>query len=642
MFHHDARHTGHSESSAPVTNHITWKYKTYGPLRSSPAVVSGRVYVGSGDNHVYCLNASTGTNMWKYETGDYVHSSPAVVNDKVFVGSRDGYVYCLNSSNGSLIWKYEIGTSLEGGWRLPDSSPTVADGKVYIGSGDNCTYCLDASTGMFVWKYRTGDIVQSSPAVAEGRVYVGSLDQNIYCLNASTGNLVWRYEIPSAVRSSPAVAYGKVYVTTYTWIYCLDAYSGNLIWKRSLGSWSSGYEPRWCSSPAVAYGKVYVGSWDENLYCLDPTTGDTVWNYTTGNDVKSSPAVADDKVYVGSQDGNLYCLDAYDGSLVWKYDTDHSMISSPAVTDGRVYMGAGDLQVYCFGPKISTTIFCSVSSETVEKDSYITVSGSINPPLDRKTVTLTYKKPDGLTFNETVKTGSDGAYSEIYKPNATGTWKVTASWIGDYNYKGATSSTKSFEVKEKEESDEKNGCIIATATYGSELSPEVQFLRKFRDNTVLSTFAGSSFMTIFNRFYYSFSPNVASIIVGNSLLRDIMKVILCPLIGILYVSSATFSVFSFIPELGVVAAGLIASSLIGIVYFLPLALIFCFFNKFKVSDKIFRSLGLIWASSIIVMFVAEVTKFQLIMMASTGAFVLATISAATLTSLRLISKNLIH
>src|SRR5208337_3548738 len=53
------------------------------------------------------------------------------------------------------------------------------------------------------------------------------------------------------------------------------------------------------------------------------------------------------------------------------------------------------------------------------------------------------------------------------------------------------------------------GCLIATATYGSALSPEVQFLRNFRDHAILQTFAGSSFMMIFNDWYYSFSPQVS-------------------------------------------------------------------------------------------------------------------------------------
>ena len=50
------------------------------------------------------------------------------------------------------------------------------------------------------------------------------------------------------------------------------------------------------------------------------------------------------------------------------------------------------------------------------------------------------------------------------------------------------------------------GCLIATATYGSELSPQIQQLRELRDNQLLNTESGTSFMNAFNEFYYSFSP----------------------------------------------------------------------------------------------------------------------------------------
>ena len=104
-------------------------------------------------------------------------------------------------------------------------------------------------------------------------------------------------------------------------------------------------------------------------------------------------------------------------------------------------------------------------------------------------------------------------------------------------YEAASSAAQSFTVT-------KSGCLIATATFESELSPEVQFLRGFRDNTVLSTFAGSNFMEVFNRFYYSFSPSVASTISDHGALRGVMKIVLYPLVGILHLSSIVFSLFS--------------------------------------------------------------------------------------------------
>jgi len=109
-------------------------------------------------------------------------------------------------------------------------------------------------------------------------------------------------------------------------------------------------------------------------------------------------------------------------------------------------------------------------------------------------------------------------------------------------------------------------CLIATATYGSELSPEVQFLRNFRDDAILKTKTGASFMVAFNAWYYSFSPSVAQFIAEHPTLRMSMKYAFYPLLGILRVGAAAFCLFPTSTEAGAVASGLLVSSLIGVVY----------------------------------------------------------------------------
>ena len=99
-------------------------------------------------------------------------------------------------------------------------------------------------------------------------------------------------------------------------------------------------------------------------------------------------------------------------------------------------------------------------------------------------------------------------------------------------------------------------------------------LRGFRDNLILKTAAGSGFMVAFNAWYYSFSPTVAGYLYTHPAERMIMKGVLYPLIGILKLSSLTFSATSAFPELAALLSGLVASSLIGAFYLgLPLSLI---------------------------------------------------------------------
>jgi len=148
------------------------------------------VYAGLGDwtmfhhdqyNNVESTSTGPETRkvLWTYSTGDYVESSPAVADGKVYVGSNDGNVYCLDASTGVKVWNYTTGGAVR-------SSPAVADGRVYVGCwGDNNFYCLDAATGDKIWNYTTGSDVWSSPAVADGRVYIGSIDDKVYCFGSA-------------------------------------------------------------------------------------------------------------------------------------------------------------------------------------------------------------------------------------------------------------------------------------------------------------------------------------------------------------------------------------------------------------------------------------------------------------------------
>lgn len=78
--------------------------------------------------------------------------------------------------------------------------------------------------------------------------------------------------------------------------------------------------------------------------------------------------------------------------------------------------------------------------------------------------------------------------------------------------------------------DEGGGCLIATATYGSELALQVQQLREIRDEKLLQTESGSAFIQEFNKFYYSFSPTIADLERKNPVFKDAVKVTLTPMI----------------------------------------------------------------------------------------------------------------
>ena len=184
----------------------------------SPTIAEDRIYIGSYDHNLYCLDAETLDEKWFFTTGDEVQSTPAVAYGNIYFGSNDKKVYCLDT-DGNIVWSKETGDTVV-------SSPAVADGKVYVGSSDNYFYCLDAYNGDIIWKDETGGSVVSSPAIANGLVYVGSGDGKVYAYRGGIFYIEmikpkerWLYirdiELFEFRRIVSALVFGPVSVTVY-------------------------------------------------------------------------------------------------------------------------------------------------------------------------------------------------------------------------------------------------------------------------------------------------------------------------------------------------------------------------------------------------------------------------------------------
>ena len=126
--------------------------------------------------------------------------------------------------------------------------------------------------------------------------------------------------------------------------------------------------------------------------------------------------------------------------------------------------------------------------------------------------------------NDALLNGEKVDYTQFHKNS-------THSWIRiDPHEKGLV---KILDTSEKTE--EGGDCLIATATYGTEMAPQVQLLREIRDNQLMNTDSGVSFMTGFNSVYYSFSPHVADLERENQFFKEIVKIGITPLLSSLSV-----------------------------------------------------------------------------------------------------------
>jgi streptogramin lyase len=250
----------------------------------------------------------------------------------------------------------------------------------------------------------------------------------------------------------------------------------------------------------------------------------------------------------------------------------------------------------------------------------VTFSGAFSPSVPGLTVTFSpssvMPEPNG---------GTDQTVMEIAaKMNIVGTYVLRVNGTSE-----TPSRTHQIMLKVGI-----SPCVIATATFGSELAREVQFLRSFRDQQIMNTFAGSNFMVAFNAWYYSFSPAIAQYEYSHATVRTMIKVALYPLIGVLHLASSTYAVARFQPELAALAAGLLASSLIGLVYLaLPMSATLWLRRKnidARTKRRVARWIAATIATLIAGFIISEIFALPVVMMFVSVGLVLTALGAGTI------------
>jgi outer membrane protein assembly factor BamB len=353
-----------------ATGRQLWKHVTGGPVPSTPAIADGSLFVVSYDGKLHALDAKTGDVKWKFATAgerrfeakgihgfepknqtiadpyDVFLSSPVVAEHSVYFGSGDTHVYAVDATSGELRWKFQTGDVVH-------SSPAYADGVLYVGGWDSYLYALDGKSGAERWRFHAGDDplihnqvgFQSSPAVNDGVIYSGCRDAHLYAIDAATGTERWQFGTElSWVITSPAVTNRRVYFGTSdsSLYHVAEAATGKSLTRKEGKAY-------FFSSPAIAGDVVLIGALNGMLEARDLNTGDLLWEYQTeasrrnanwaltsdrrlnsaflfpsrwreaplvGADrqfsvgaIFSSPLVVNGVVYFGSTDGYLYAIE---------------------------------------------------------------------------------------------------------------------------------------------------------------------------------------------------------------------------------------------------------------------------------------------------------------------------------------------
>lgn len=344
-----------------------WRFATQGAVSSSPAVHDGLVIVSSADGKVYAVDAASGTQRWVFDTRgerrytapgihgaiprtermpdpfDVFLSSPVIANGTVYIGSGDQHVYALDAATGALEWTFATGDVVH-------ASPAVANGTVFIGSWDRNLYALDAATGRERWRYTTGNDtviynqvgIASSAAVAGGMVFVGGRDGHFHAVDERTGALRWKHDNRGGwTIGSPAVRDGLVYFTTSDGrrFKALDAATGAV--KFDLENKAISF-----SSPAIAGDVAYYGTSDGWLHAVDLRTGTFRAHFQTEGSRANGGRWTDANGVL--ETGGMYPDRTLDGMMIGLRTmfTVGSILSSPTIADGVLYVGSTDGYLY--------------------------------------------------------------------------------------------------------------------------------------------------------------------------------------------------------------------------------------------------------------------------------------------------------
>lgn len=190
---------------------------------------------------------------------------------------------------------------------------------------------------------------------------------------------------------------------------------------------------------------------------------------------------------------------------------------------------------------VITPVFAEITINT-NQDTFsggdtVLLTGNVEGANEGDFVAIEVKDPAGDTILiRTVSVDADGNYRLEFKTpksSETGSYEIIANADveGKTETKTMTVSQTDSQGQTESQTSEGGGCLIATAAYGSELSPQIQQLREIRDNKLLQTESGSVFIKSFNDFYYSFSPTIADYERENPVFKETVKLAITPMIS---------------------------------------------------------------------------------------------------------------
>ena len=259
------------------TGVIVWQVRPGGPLRGSPTIANGAVYVVSQDNQIYSLKQDDGSTNWSQPAsleiaGVFGSASPAVGQGTVVAGFSSGELNGYRYENGRQVWqdtlqRTSITTSVSSLSDI-DADPVIDNGQVIaVGQGGRMV-ALDLISGQRQWELSIAGI--STPWVAGDWVFVVTDQAKLLCIYRQNGHIRWIAQLPQFEK--PKSKSGEI------------DYSG----------------------PVLAGNRLILTGSNGAIIQIDPATGSYLSQIMVPAGISLSPVVADSTLYVYDDQGRLH------------------------------------------------------------------------------------------------------------------------------------------------------------------------------------------------------------------------------------------------------------------------------------------------------------------------------------------------
>jgi outer membrane protein assembly factor BamB len=278
---------------------------------------SGRVYVTNGVGEVLALDASNGSQIWKVKPAGPLRGSPTVAFGSVYVMTQDNQIIALSTTDGKLQWN-ESGSAAQTGV-FGVAAPAAAQGTVVAGysSGELVAYRYE--NGRQLWadalartsiSTEVGALtdIDADPIIDQGRVYALGQGGRMAAYELVTGQRIW--ELSLAGISTPAVAGEWIFtLTDDARLLAIARGSGKVRWITDLGQWRNvekKKDPIFWTGPILAGNQLWVGNSEGQVYRVSPGEGSASLFQTLKAPVSLAPVVANSTLYVLDDDGVIH------------------------------------------------------------------------------------------------------------------------------------------------------------------------------------------------------------------------------------------------------------------------------------------------------------------------------------------------